>query len=137
MTDRIYPALVLNDYPGEHYATWIEQQKKTLETRFRKFSHRGDLVICCGNKSVSANKGKALCIVNLFDARPMENTQADEDAAKIAYAPGRIVHLLKDWQYFSRKFHFTHYYVSGTYQGIFKIRIPDDVQIIQQPKLPL
>lgn len=138
MQDIILPALVLNDYGStENYATYVEEQKKTLETRMRRFNHRGDLVICCGNKSLTANKGKALCIVNLYDARPMENTKEDEEAARIAYQPGRIVHLLKDWRYFSRKFHFTHYYVSGTYQGIFKIRIPEGVQIIEQQKLPI
>lgn len=125
---RVMNALILNDYVGGlHYATWVEQQKKTIETRMKAFTYRGELVICCGNKSKTKNAGLALCIVNLYDVRDM--TDDDVQAACIENAPGRKAHLLKDWAFFSRKFPFTKYYVSGSFQSIFQIRIPDYVII--------
>jgi len=129
--ERIYKAIILNDYPGAHYAEWVKIQKKTIETRMgRLFKYRGDIVICCGKtNSVSKNAGKALCIVNIYDGRPM--LKEDEQAACIEWHPDRKSLLLKDWRYFSRDFEFRHYYVSGPYQGIFEIRIPDNVQIKQ------
>jgi hypothetical protein len=64
---RVFNALILNDIVGgPHYATWVEQQKKTIETRMKSFSYRGDIVICCGKSSRSRNSGLALCIVNLY-----------------------------------------------------------------------
>lgn len=123
----IYNCLILNDYPEKHYATWVFEQKKTIETRMKTFSYRGDLIICCGNKSVTRNAGFALCIVNLYDARPM--TDKDMKAAMIENAPGRIAHLLKDWRYFKRKFSFSSRRVSGAFQSIFQITLPDDVYV--------
>lgn len=130
MEDRIYRALILNDYAETPYAEWVKIQKKTMETRMnRLFKYRGDVVICCGaSNSVGKNAGKALCIVNIYDGRPM--IKEDEAAACIEYHPDRKVLLLKDWRYFSRDFEFSYYYVSGAYQGIFTIRIPKDVDII-------
>ena len=128
LDEDIYNALILNDYPGAHYATMVHDRTKIIETRMKQFKYRGDLIICCGNGSVSKNKGKALCMVNLFDARPM--TDEDEPHACISNAPGRIAHLLKDWRYFNRQFHFAHYRISGSYQSIFQLRLPDDVRII-------
>ena len=129
MEDRIYRALILNDYAETPYAQWVKAQKKTMETRMnRLFKYRGDVVICCGaSNSVGKNAGKALCIVNIYDGRPM--VKEDEAAACIEYHPDRKVLLLKDWRYFSRDFEFKYYYVSGAYQGIFTIRIPKDVEI--------
>lgn len=127
--DRVMNALILNDFvAGPHYATWVEQQKKTIETRMKLFSYRGDIIICCGNSSKSRNAGLALCIVDLYDARDM--VDSDEEAACIENAPGRKAHLLRDWRFFSRKFPFTRYYVSGSYQSIFQVRLPDDVTIL-------
>lgn len=123
-----FNCLILNDYPGAHYATWLMQQRKTIETRMKAFKYRGDLIICCGNKSVTANKGLALCVVNLFAVREMFDE--DHEAACIANAPGRKAHLLKDWRYFSRKFEFARRRVSGSFQSIFQITLPDDVKIL-------
>jgi hypothetical protein len=127
---RIYSALILNDYPGRPYAEWVKTQKKTIETRMgRQFNYRGDLVICCGaTNSVGKNAGKALCIVDLYDARPM--IEEDVKAACIEWDADRRVHLLRNWRYFSYEFAFKDYKVSGPYQGIFKIRIPDFVEIL-------
>lgn len=123
------PAIVLNDYPGKHYATWVEEAKKLIETRGKYFSYTGDIVICCGAKSVTPNAGKALCVVHLGKARPMQ----DEDAEKacIENAPGRVAYDLTDLRHFSYKFKFTDYAVKKNYQGIFSVRIPDFVTIVQ------
>lgn len=118
-------AIVLNDYPGKHYATWVEQQKKTIETRMKGCNYRGDIVICCGGKSVTDNAGKALCIVNLYEVRDMQDS--DADAACIENAPNRKAYLLKDWRFFKRKFKFSKMKVSGSFQWLFQIAIPDEL----------
>lgn len=128
----IYNCIILNDYPGAHYATWVAEQKKTIETRMKAFKYRGDLIICCGNKSVTANAGKALCLVNLYDVRDM--TDADAVAACIENAPGRKAHLLENWRYFSRKFEFARRRVSGSFQSIFQIELPEDVSLAPPSK---
>jgi hypothetical protein len=131
MSNRIYNAIILLDEPGgKHYATLVEKQIKSIETRMRNIIPSGDIVICCSNGSMTANKGKALCIVNVADGRPM--TIEDEKAACISSVPGRIAFPMSDWRYFSRKFEFTKHKVKGTFQGIFTIRIPDDVQIFRR-----
>lgn len=131
--DRIYRALILNDYEKTPYAEWVKTKKKTIETRMgRLFKYRGDVVICCGAaNSVTKNAGKALCIVNIYDGRPM--IKEDEKDACIEYHPDRRCLFLKDWRYFSRDFEFRYYYVSGAYQGIFTIKIPANVHILNQP----
>lgn len=102
----------------------------------KQFSHRGDLVICCGNgNSVGDNRGNALCIVNLWHARGMRNNTEEEIAARIAYHPLRRVHLLKEWRHFSRDFKFVPQRVNGVFQSIFTIAIPDDVEIIARPDI--
>jgi hypothetical protein len=132
MSERIYSALVLNDYGvNKNYAQLVMDRIKSDETRYRRTAHRGDLVICCGQtNSITKNAGKALCIVNLYDCRPMQ--KEDEPTACIEYQPHRFVWRFSDWRYFTRCFEFRYYYVSGSYQGIFKIRIPDNIQILNQ-----
>lgn len=122
---RIMTAIILNDYPNQHFATWVEQQKKTIETRMKGCNYRGDLVICCGAKSVTDNAGKALCIVELYDVRDMQDD--DAAAACIANAPGRKAYLLRNWRYFQRKFKFSKMKVSGSFQWLFQIAIPDEL----------
>ena len=95
----------------------------------KAFKFRGDLIICCGNKSVTANAGKALCLVELFVVRDMFD--ADVEAACIENAPGRKAHLLKNWRYFNRKFEFARRRVSGSFQSIFQIELPEDVKITE------
>jgi hypothetical protein len=124
-----YTAIVLQDYPGgKHYASWVEKQIKTIETRMKYFKHRGDIVICCATSAATANAGKALCIVSIDDAVPM--TPEHEKAACIESVPGRVAYPLSNWRWFSRKFHFTKRKVRGTFQGTFTISIPDDVTIL-------
>lgn len=124
----IYNCLVLNDDIGEHWATRMEQGLKTIETRFKAFKYRGDLIICCGNKSMTRNKGLAVCITEFYETMPM--TAEHEEKAMIAAVPGRVAHLTRNLRHFSRKFEFSKRRVSGSFQGIFQITLPDDVYII-------
>lgn len=67
-----YKALILLDEPaGRHFATWVEQRLKTLETRMKLFSYTGDLVICCSSGSMTKNAGRALCLVHFGQGVPM------------------------------------------------------------------
>lgn len=122
---RIVRALVLN----EPYASKVMQGIKTLETRMKKFSYTGDLVICMGNENDSECAGKAICMVHFGEGRPMKDE--DAEAACIENAPGRIAYPLTDLRHFSYNFKFTDYAVMKNYQGIFSVRIPDFVTIIQ------
>lgn len=127
-SEIIIPAIVLNDYPEKHYATWVKEGKKLIETRSRAFTYTGDIVICCGNKSVTKNAGKALCIVHLGKARKM--TDEDAEKACIENAPDRIAYDLTDLRHFDYEFKFTDYAVQKNYQGIFSVKIPPFVNII-------
>jgi len=127
--NRIYDAIVLNDYPGEHFATWVDELKKTIETRGKSFNgFPRDLIICCGQKSVTANAGKALCLITFSKPRPMQSF--DEVKACISVGPGRIAYDLYNRRGFNRKFSFSKCRVSGAFQSIFQIRLPDDIKII-------
>lgn len=133
MTNR-FKALILNDYSGAPYADWIKNGVKTIETRFRSFNYRGDIVICCGRtNSVGKNAGKALCIVELWKVRPMK--KSDEQAAGVKYNSRRRSFLLRNWRHFSRDFEFSSQRVSGAWQSLFDITIPDDVKIIARPDI--
>lgn len=128
----IYNCLILNDdIGGKHWATMFETEEKTIETRFKTFKYRGDLIICCGNKSMTRNAGLAVCITELYDAVPM--TKEHEAKACIEAIPGRVAHLTRNLRHFSRKFRFSPRRVSGPFQGIFQITLPDDVTIITKP----
>jgi hypothetical protein len=133
---NIYNALILNDYPGAEYAEWVRSGKKLIETRMKRlFKYRGDLVICCGatNSRQSPNAGLAICIVNVYDGRPM--IKADEGPACIEWHKDRKALLLKDWRHFNKPFKFTEHKVSGTYQGIFQITLPKFICIIPRPEI--
>lgn len=125
----VFNCLVLNDDLFNHWATWFEEGKKTIETRFYTMKHRGDLVICCGNKSKTRNAGLAVCIVDLYDAMPMR--VGHEKDACIEAVPGRIAHITDKLRHFSRKFKFAPCRVSGSFQSIFQIVLPDGVEIIK------
>jgi len=125
-------AIVLNDYSGEYYATWMKEGKKKIETRMnRTFSYKGDIVICCGLKSVTENAGKALCIVEIWKTRPMK--KEDAEAACIDWHPQRISYLLRNWRYFSEDFEYKKLKMGGSWQSIFDLMIPDHIEIIPQP----
>lgn len=130
-----FNAIVLVDEPGDplkHYATMVFDQKKRIETRMKRMIPDGDIVICCGDRSMTKNKGLALCIVTVGNERDM--TYSDEKLACIEAVPGRIAYDLSNWRYFSRKFKFSKYKVGGSFQSIFTIRIPANVEILPDSK---
>jgi hypothetical protein len=130
--ERLFKAIILNDYKNAPYAEWIKTGEKTIETRMRSFSYRGDLVICCGKtNSVGKNAGKALCIVELWKIRAMR--KEDEKAAGVKCRPGMKAFLFRHWRHFSRDFEFAPQRVSGAWQSIFELAIPVDVEIIPRP----
>lgn len=120
------PAIILN----EPFAQYVKDGVKTIETRMKAFKHRGDIIICCdkGKSAGSKNAGKAICIVNVTDCRPMKDE--DERAACIANVPGRYAYPLSNLRHFSYDFNFTDYAVTKNWQGIFTIEIPEFVKII-------
>lgn len=127
-------AIVLVDTPlGVHYATLVEQQKKKIETRTRNIFKPGDYVICCGNRSMTRNKGRALCLVTLSEGRKMK--EEDAPLACVDFDPNLWVFDISRWQYFNRKFFFSPCKESGSFQSIFKIALPDDVRIIKNESL--
>lgn len=132
---RTYKALILNDYKDTPYAQWVKEGKKSIETRMgRLFKYRGDVVICCGKtNSVSANAGKALCIVEIWHGRPMLG--GDEENACIEWHKDRKALLLRNWRYFSRDFEFAPMAIKRNFQGIFEIQIPEDVHVIDRPDI--
>lgn len=125
-TDRIYNAIILN----EPYAGKVMAQIKKIETRMKRLGLVGDLVICCdkGKSKLSPNAGNALCIVEVTECRDM--TPDDEKDACIECIEGRKAFPMTNWRYFSMPFKFTQFKVSGSYQSIFQIRIPDYIKII-------
>ena len=124
----------MNDYEGSPYAEWIKQGEKTIETRHRSFSYRGDIIICCGKtNSVGNNAGKALCIVDLWKIRDMQ--KGDEKASGVKCRPGIKSFLLRNWRHFSYDFKFAPQRVAGAWQSIFEITIPEDVDIIPKPEI--
>ncbi|HEV7620265.1 MAG TPA: ASCH domain-containing protein [Flavisolibacter sp.] len=122
----------MNDYLGAPYADWIKTGQKTIETRYRSFNYRGDVVICCGKtNSIGKNAGKALCIVELWKIRPMK--KGDEKAAGVKYDPEIKSFLFRNWRHFNRDFEFSPQRIFGAWQSLFDITIPDDVEIIPRP----
>jgi hypothetical protein len=82
---------------------------------------------------VGENAGKALCIVELWKVRPMK--KKDEVAAGVSYDPQRKCFLLRNWRHFNRDFEFSPQRISGAWQSLFDIAIPDDVIIISKPTI--
>lgn len=105
----------------------VHDQVKKIETRMRDIIPEGDIIICCGKKSMTRNKGLALCIVNVSKSRPM--TEGDADLACIESIPGRIAYDLSNWRYFNSKFEFSKHKVRGSFQSIFTIKIPPTIII--------
>lgn len=134
---RIVKAIVLNDYPNTPYAQWVKEGKKTIETRMgRLFSYRGDIVICCGaGKSVGDNAGKALCMVEIWKGRRMQNTEEEIAAACIGWHKDRKSLLLRNWRHFNYDFKFSTQAVTKNFQGIFSIVLPEDIVLIPRPDI--
>ena len=99
------------------WANWIALGNKTIETRFRRTKYRGDLVICSTKfpEEGVGPFGYALCIVELYDCRPMR--YSDESGACIAYNKGRWAWMLRNLRRFTDPFR-----VSG-HQGFFNLEV--------------
>ena len=54
------------------WANLVASGKKTIETRKWTTKYRGDLVICSSKKPNIHPAGYALCIVELYDIKPMK-----------------------------------------------------------------
>lgn len=61
------------------WANLIASGKKTIETRSWGTKYRGDIVICSSKNPKISPTGVALCVVELYDVRPME-TKDEKDA---------------------------------------------------------
>lgn len=53
------------------WANLVAEGKKTIETRKWKTNYRGKLLICSSQSPKIKPYGKAICIVNLYDIKPM------------------------------------------------------------------
>lgn len=76
------------------WASMIAREEKTIETRTWPTKYRGDLLIVASKypKFPGLPHGKAVCIVELVDCRPM--TKADEQAARCEIFPRAFAWLL-------------------------------------------
>lgn len=76
------------------WANLVTSGKKAIETRKWSTKYRGDLVICSSQKPKIEPAGYALCIVELYDVRPME--KKDEKKACIKVYPGAYSWFLQN-----------------------------------------
>lgn len=76
------------------WANLVADGKKTIETRKWSTKYRGDLIICSSQNPKIKPYGKALCIVELYDVRPM--TRTDEKKAHIKFYPGAYAWMLRN-----------------------------------------
>jgi len=65
------------------WANLVASGKKTIETRKWSTKYRGDLVICSSQNPKIEPYGKALCIVELHDVRPMEKKHEKKACVKV------------------------------------------------------
>lgn len=77
----IYKAISLK----QPWANLVASGKKTIETRKWSTKYRGDLVICSSKNPKIEPAGYALCIIELYDVKPM--TKKDEKKACIKVYP--------------------------------------------------
>ena len=76
------------------WANLVASGKKTVETRKWSTNYRGDLIICSSQKPKIDPAGYALCIVELYDIRPME--KKDEKKACVKVYPGAYSWFLRN-----------------------------------------
>lgn len=87
---QIYKALSLK----QPWANLVASGKKTIETRKWSTKYRGDLVVCSSLTPKIEPFGKALCIVELYDIKPM--TIEHEKKACIKIYPGAYSWFLRN-----------------------------------------
>ena len=56
--------------------------------------------------------------------------KTDEKAAGVRFHPGINSFLLRNWRHFNRDFEFAPQRVSGAWQSLFDITLPDDIIIL-------
>lgn len=77
------------------YPHYIATGLKSLETRRRRTSYRGELLICAGKREDTLwHSGWAVCVVNLVNCRPMR--PEDEPFAMVDFDPKLYVYELTD-----------------------------------------
>lgn len=87
---KVYKAISLK----QPWANLVASAKKTIETRKWSTKYRGDLVICSSQKPKIDPAGYALCIVELYNVRPM--TKGDEKKACVKVYPGAYSWFLRN-----------------------------------------
>lgn len=76
------------------WANLVCEGKKTIETRKWKTNYRGNLIICSSQKPKIEPAGYAICIVELYDIKPM--TKKDEKDACIKIYKGAYSWFLRN-----------------------------------------
>jgi hypothetical protein len=99
------------------YANLVAQGVKTIETRKWSTNYRGDILICASKSGQGEPQGVALCIVELYDIRPM--TKADESAACINLYPNAKAWLIRNLRPIKEPFA-----VKGQL-GLFELNLPE------------
>ncbi|HEC65172.1 MAG TPA: ASCH domain-containing protein [bacterium] len=74
-----YKALSLK----QPFANWIAEGRKAIETRVWSTNYRGDLVICSSKSPKIEPAGYALCIVEVYDVKPMKKEDEKEACCKV------------------------------------------------------
>lgn len=87
---KTYKAISLK----QPWASWVAEGEKTIETRKWNTHYRGDLVICSSQKPATPPAGCALCVVELYDTRPMR--KEDETGACCELYPGAYAWLIRN-----------------------------------------
>jgi hypothetical protein len=88
--NKVWKAISLK----QPWANLVASGKKTIETRKWSTNYRGDLVICSSKKPNINPAGYALCIVELYDVKPM--AVKDEKMACIKLYPKAHSWFLKN-----------------------------------------
>ncbi len=65
------------------YANLVASGKKTIETRKWTTKYRGDLIICSSQNPKIKPFGQALCIVELYDIKPMTKDHEKKACVKV------------------------------------------------------
>ena len=103
------------------WANLIAEGKKTIETRKWSTKYRGDLVICSSRKPEIKPYGCAICVVELYDVKPMK--KEDEKAACIEIYKGAYSWFLRNLRKIDPVFP-----IQGQL-SIFNLEIPDGILV--------
>ncbi len=116
-------ALTLVDDNKDNPAPWaslVEVGVKKIETRKWYTRFRGDLLICASKSSKTANAGKAVCVVEVYEC-PVFSQEHVQEACCDLY-PG-FAWRLKNLRWLSEKF-----YVKGSL-GLFQVDLPTHINV--------